>query len=85
MSSELQRTYNMLESLILWDPSIIAPRGTLKMRVVAREFGVKESEAETMISNLRNHLENYVDDTDFCNDINWCFPRAKYNHLGYEQ
>ena len=85
MSSELQKTYDMLESLVLWDPSIIAPRGTFKIRVVAREFGVEESEAETMISNLRNHLDKYVDETDFCHDITLCHPVIKYNHMGYEQ
>tara|TARA_R100001082_G_scaffold99250_1_gene67880 strand:+ start:643 stop:894 length:252 start_codon:yes stop_codon:yes gene_type:complete len=83
MDTELQKTYDSLQDIIEWDPSVVA-RG-FKIRPLARYFGVEEERMKTMIKDLRNHLDEYVDDNDFCNYIQWCQPRKPYNHLGYEQ
>ena len=76
MDTELQKTYDALQEIIEWDPSVVT-RG-VKIRSVARYLGVEDWKAKTMIRDLRNHLDEYVDDNDFCNHIRWCRPRIKH-------
>ena len=85
VKADLEKQYVSLQALVIWDPSVVSPKGTFNMVKVARFYETTPYHAEIMINGLKAHLDKYVDDNDFCHNIQWCFPKSKYNHLGYEE
>ena len=75
VKSDYEKQYTSLEALVRWDPSVVSTRGSFNMAKVARFYDTTPHRAEIMINGLRTHLDKYVDDTDFCNLIQWCSLR----------
>ena len=41
---------------------------------------LSKSHVTTIIEDMKKHLDKYVDDSDFCSDIKWCFPKTRVSY-----
>ena len=77
----LQDKYNFLKYSIAWDPSIVSYNsGKINISKLAVNSKLSKSHVTTIIEDMKNHLDKYVDDSDFCSDIKWCFPKTRVSY-----
>jgi hypothetical protein len=76
----LEEKYILLRLLVEWDPSVVS-ENTGKFRMSKLDAHLDRLDlptAKSIVTSLKDHLASYVDDNDFCNNIQWCIPRIKH-------
>ena len=77
----LQDKYNFLKYSIAWDPSIVShTTGKINVSKLSVNSKLSKSHLTTIIEDMKKHLDKYVDDSDFCSDIRWCFPKTRVSY-----
>jgi hypothetical protein len=74
----MQDKYNFLKYSIAWDPTVVSHNtGNFIAARLASNSKLSRPEVLDIIKSVRTHLDSYVDDSDFCSDIKWCFPKTR--------
>ena len=74
---ELEHQLTKLQTIIDWDPTVVTQSGRFNISKTATYLNTSTENTKTILQTLKTHLEEYVDDNDFCNNIKWCFEKGR--------
>tara|TARA_R110002110_G_scaffold79479_1_gene207660 strand:+ start:382 stop:654 length:273 start_codon:yes stop_codon:yes gene_type:complete len=82
--TELEQQLTELQTIIDWDPTVVTQSGRFNIAKTATYLNTSTENTKTILQTLKTHLEECVDDNDFCNFIHWAHPRYPFKHTGWE-